>query len=589
MNSAFEEFSLRRPRVLTLVVVLIVAVGITLANLSAKPVTDDDIGKMYQGVNVERAYGWPFTWYWRSAVQVRDTTGPGMTSSVARLQWPISRYSAPAVLADLATWLVMLGVSVVACRRLLSRYQPRLSWRPTVSTVIVLIFVVGLTALANLSFDVNSPPFGVSYGWPLIWYRHAFLTSNQGHWTPFFGWDFSTARLAANLVIWLLVLIFSALAWQWLRDRYRPKLRWSLRTMLIAVGLLGGLFAWFAGARKRAHEQDAVIARVQAGNGTVYVERWGPKWLDLIGADPLRRRIVGAHLTINDGTEQDEELFRRLARLPGVEYLDLTCDTFTPHIAAALGDMQRLHTLGIDYRYDDEEALEGASRDCLAAIAKLTQLERLGLFGSLQLDEQNIEHLRGLANLKTLALGVYYVADMPVLPRLESLYLGDAAGFTDDDLDRVALLPRLRSLSVEWTAVGDAGLVKLAPLETLEELTISDDVATTTGLETLLSQRHLRAIHIINSAFGKTDRTASLVLDNGRKMAVLPSELDGMRRALQALRQAHPGIVIDAVDPFLDANDFNTRTRKFEIPWDFRDTPDRLTPYLRQIIWGSSP
>ncbi|HEV3004961.1 MAG TPA: hypothetical protein VGX78_10895 [Pirellulales bacterium] len=188
-----------------------------------------------------------------------------------------------------------LVTSSVACEWLLRRYRPRLNWRPRVTTIFVLMIVSAPTLLANFSFDVvgtPSPPYMMerwvtkaSFGWPLTWYW-CVLVNGKGLGL-FRGWDYSAVRLAGNLVIWLLMFTVVGLTWEWRSRRYWPQLRWSLRTMLVAVGLVAVVCAWCAAARNRAQEQDALIAL--AGDHNVWVERWGPKWLDLVGADRFRQ------------------------------------------------------------------------------------------------------------------------------------------------------------------------------------------------------------------------------------------------------------------------------------------------------------
>jgi hypothetical protein len=70
MNSQTEEFTSRRARILTLIVVVVVATGITLANLFSEPLTADSFDRIVTAnPAIERAYGWPLTWYWRICTQ----------------------------------------------------------------------------------------------------------------------------------------------------------------------------------------------------------------------------------------------------------------------------------------------------------------------------------------------------------------------------------------------------------------------------------------------------------------------------------------------------------------------------------------
>jgi hypothetical protein len=119
----------------------------------------------------------------------------------------------------------------------------------------------------------------------------------------------------------------------------------------------------------------------------------------------------------------------------------------------------------------------------------------------------------------------------------------------DDDLARLAVFPRLKSLNLTGTSVTVAGFMALAPLESLEELAIDNRrVTSAAGFEALLALRHLKALHIDPryGAMGSTsERLTWLPIDNGQ-MVVREGEVDRFSQALEALRQSNPGIVIDS-------------------------------------------
>lgn len=185
--------------------------------------------------------------------------------------------------------------------------------RPRVLTLVALVLVAASIVLSNLSCDRRSSGhfYCQSYGWPLIWHRYVLL--GFGHAT--IGWYYSAGRLAANLAMWLLALATTGGACEWLLRRYRPRLRWSLRTMLAAVALLAVLCAWFVNARERARLQDPLIAAMPGGwtGPQAGVERWGPIWLDLFGADRFCRHIVCASLSATGDEGADETRIQCLA------------------------------------------------------------------------------------------------------------------------------------------------------------------------------------------------------------------------------------------------------------------------------------
>jgi len=621
-----------RPRVLTLIVLIIVGTAIALANLSLESATIDFLKKTYLVIDrAEHPFGWPLTWYWRIG-----GNAPGAP------QWPVSRLSAPCLIGNVAMWLAMLAGTAAAWHWPLGRYWPRFRGRPRVSTLIPLMVVAVPTVLANLSCDVLPNSWqGEYYGWPLIWNCH--IPAAGVFYMSVERWHYSAVGLAGNLLVWFLILAVTGLTWEGLVRRYRPRLRWSLKTMLAAVGLAAVVCASLARARSRAEKQDALIDLLGGEKSFVYrernfyyVERWGPKWLDVVGANRFRRSIVGAHVGAAD--REIEEQFKRLAQLPDIRFLDMASSfsndssgcpqlgRFSPAMGEALGSMRQLRMLNVECERMYGHLSTDDFHECIAAVGNLTQLVGLGM----HMWEENIDDLAcldKLTKLKRLKLSVISFANredaeeaeaegpeaggdedekrdeprtlarLPPLPRLEALTLYEWE-LGDRDLERLAGFPRLTSLDLSWTSVGAAGLVKLAPLVSLEELAINEDVATAAGFEALTTLKCLKAVHVAGPADNQTDdikvekleRRAdlagasydktllpvTLAFDDGRELVVLPGELDGISRALAALRQSHPGLVIDAA-----YEEFQKRGH-VEPPWHGKDREHAMRAYARQ-------
>lgn len=466
-----------------------------------------------------------------------------------------------------------------------SRYRPR------ALTVVVLAIVAAMLVLANLTYDVGGPIMDsayVEYGWPLIWRRYDVGLAGGSALDRL-----SAARLTANLSMWLVMLAAPGIACEWLLRRYRPQFRWSLRTLLLAIGVIGGMCAWIATVRDRAGLQDALIAKVTARDGeSVRVERWGPKWLGFFGVDRFRRRIVGAN--VHAGYDEDDQqknqddletvdrLLRsphlqslilhmlrctpamsdRLSRMrsPNLQLMHISMDRFTPAIATGLRQLPRLQSLSLELYDIDPRAAEALgeiqqlrmlkvddqgfgdsdqmSRDCLAAAAKLTQLEHLRL-RQMTISPESLASLADAVNLKSLGLDCVsaneapLLSHLPPLPRLEALDLaGSDVG--DEDLACLKGLPRLKSINLTITDVTGAGLAQLASIESLEELAVDDDAATAAAIESLTALKRLKALHI--DVFGR--RPTRQFFDSG-----LGSQR--RKRAFDSLRRSNPGIIID--------------------------------------------
>jgi Leucine-rich repeat (LRR) protein len=467
-------------------------------------------------------------------------------------------------------------------------------YRPRALTLLVLLAVAALIALANLSFDLANGPDGgdlryggprnMSYGWPWIWRRYTFMHNHSGDGLNggalLHACDSTVSGLAGNVAMWLATLAAVGGACEWLSRRYRLRLRWSLRSMLVAIGLVAALCGWFAAARQRADLQDSLIAEIK---GRVWVERWGPKWLDLIGADRFRRRIIGAELDSTQmspqGDKAVEEMLQRLRRLPDLQYLFIDVDRLAPGLADALSGISQLKRLSIKQHeglYDDDDEERRISHQCLAAIGRLTQLEELSL-NSIHIEKEDLPCLADLARLKSLnftevsSFGEQPLFTcLPPLPQLERIDLS-MSDIRAEDLHHLAILPRLKVLDLTSADFGpDAGLADLASLKSLEDLTIGRANASAAGLELLARIKRLHALHINTGIFDKGAGPVRLPLDGGNTLGVAESEADHFRRAFQSLRQSSPGIIID-LSPW-----FHERGPR----WDYDAMPNHEARWL---------
>ncbi|HEV3339946.1 MAG TPA: hypothetical protein VG125_06305 [Pirellulales bacterium] len=620
---------------MTLIVLIVVTAPVVVANLNhdERPPID----KGWPPPNP--AYGWPLIWYW---CDFKPSSPSRMAGAVAtHMHTEVVEWGGLRLAGNVAVWLVMLAAVGSACQWLLRRYGSRWTCRPRTIAFIVLIVVAAPTVLANLSPEYRwgwSRPW---YGWPLTWYWR--------DWQLWYGasteldYNFSAARLTGNLVMWLLMLVASGVASEWLLRRYQPRFRWSLRTMLAAVGLLAAICAWGVQLRARAKVQDPIIAMMgealssrppylfmSMGDGSphLYLERWGPKWLDLVGADRFRRRIVGAD--VQWSKQGDEEKLKRLAAVPDLRYLKIEIRAPMHGMAASLAQLRQLRTL----RIDTSSTRYSVSQECLAAVGELTRLEELHL-GNIS-DSRGLVHLEHLTNLKSLSLGLVWdlgddedepgepdtnldsgdedekmesteaetnqempsLAYLPALPRLEAVDIrSETVTIDDEDIRGLAILPRLRSLNLNRSSsnvtssssnITDEGLAELASLKSLEELGIYG--VTSAGCQTLSAVKGLKVLHIqryvpvtkeilevlpsqdsLNERDGgksqaeqgvlgllkwfkdePSDRLTTVALDHGDRILAWESEVDGFQRALDALRQAHPGIVIDSDPKWFD-------------------------------------
>lgn len=508
-----------------------------------------------------------------------------------------------------------------------SRYRPRLL------TLMLSLVIAAPIVLANLSPDYGRLTFGEVnsqrsgrhgkfgdefYGWPLTWHRYVIAMSSPA----IVGSYYSAGRLAANVALWLVMLAAPAGVCEWLVRRYRLHLRWSLRAMLAATGLLAVGCAWFVAARERAERNEQIFAAINSRQGELWVERWGPKWLDLVGADRFRQEIVGVEfpprpkgreIALRAGDVDDEGFLNRVASLPRLRYLRLTADRLSPAMADALGALPRLRTLSIQ-QTGIAYMNQAASRRCLEAIGTMTHLEYLDLLNVTgdSVSPECLEHLTNLKSLRVshgdwfsksldqqksdewlaaigqlsqlkflelsgIALSTENLASLAGLKKLESLVLRGAAN-TDwsphkssrrglgilpelarlkrlelhsfqvlsRDLRFFTALPQLESLYLEDMRFTSAGLADLRALQSLKELAIGGDLVSATVIEPLVGLKHLAAVHLQRDSFAASNSLRPAVTLDDKGKVLLPRKgLERFLHALAALRRARPGIVID--------------------------------------------
>jgi len=401
------------------------------------------------------------------------------------------------------------------------KFRAFVRYRPRLLTLVAFFVAAMVIALANLSFDESFVGFFDtqyrSYGWPLVWHRVVRSGwNNFGYRTV--GWYYSVPRLAANLAMWLVMLAALAAASEWLLRRY-PRLRWSLRSMFVGVAAAAVICLWIAQAVHRARLQDPVVAAMGGWGGPqASVERSGPKWLDLVGADRLRQRIVAVgqpHLRA--GNPGDEQLFRQLSRLPDLRHLSFFVDELSPVMADALRDMRRLESLDLVFdrltldvapalselrrlrsvsltvlKSTPGDGAEQLAHDCLAAIAKLHDLEVVELrYDALR--AKNIVCLAELKNLKWLSVHFHNyldrsnleerVAAIGSLTQLEWLELVHL-NVSNESLARLAGLTNLKTLILEGVVTDDRPMLSHLPLlASLESLDLSESLIDGTELE----------------------------------------------------------------------------------------------------------
>ncbi len=365
--------------------------------------------------------------------------------------------------------------------------------------------------------------------------------------------------------------------------RRRRKLTLSLRGVMIAVLIVGGLLGWKA--RRVAIQRRAVAEIVMVGGSVRYLDQWdgksfgavakpwAPEWLRRsIGDDYFRE--VGAALLSDTVRPLGDADLANVAALGRLRLLGVLNVAATDAGLEPIGRLDRLEGLMLQVNPGPDRRVTGAG---LAKLAGLVALKNLSLqdvilfrpddlaplaaMGHLEdvqierspVDEACLDHLVGLTRLKSLELANTELTDAGLarlarLPALTSLTCG-GSGVTDAGLATLATNRGLKIVKLAgMSRVTDAGLAHLATLPALQELDLTGARITDAGLAHLAPLTRLGRLNL--------GRTA--ITDAG--LAVLGG-IPGLRRldvemtrvtpaGVAALRAARPGLeVLNGLPP----------------------------------------
>lgn len=229
------------------------------------------------------------------------------------------------------------------------------------------------------------------------------------------------------------------------KRRWRPRLRFSLRTLMIAMTVV----CVFLGYRvHRARVQRDAVAVLNEASVSLEYDWWlagldsppGPDWImELIGREYFQE--VESAEVYDFEWSGEESVFDQLARLPRLKRVEFYCDFDRRHLEKLTG-LKHLERLTLNF-YP-----ASITDSTMACLGRLHALKSLNL-SQAEITSAGVQHLAGLNNLETLDLSETRI--------------------TDDDLVYVGRLRALRKLNLDDTDITDAGLAHLSELHELTE------------------------------------------------------------------------------------------------------------------------
>ena len=211
------------------------------------------------------------------------------------------------------------------------------------------------------------------------------------------------------------------------------------------------------------------------------------------------RRDGSGHITEVSlrGSEATDDALKHVAGLKNLKSLLLNDVPISDEGLAHLVDLQAPLT-NLDLR---GTAVSNSGLRHIVHLQTLRGLRFSGESGSTTVDDEGMQFVAELANLKALALDNLWVGDLGIeklkgLANLEELYLASTT-IGDDALKLAQQFPKLKKLRISQNQITDAGLAHLAGNTTLEELDLSENSQLTdAGLAHLADLTGLKKLNL---------------------------------------------------------------------------------------------
>lgn len=269
------------------------------------------------------------------------------------------------------------------------------------------------------------------------------------------------------------------------RSPRKPRgLRFSLRTLLILMLVLGAFFGWFGKIAIQARRQQKIVGMIREMGGQAAYRRPGkPGFFSGPPRAPWPLRDIFGDAAfyevecIDFRKDVSDSDLAKVAELDHLEFVIAHGREITDVGLAHLARLPKLTGLNLSQTTITKEGVEQLSR--------AIQLRELTLGGPTITDE-TLEGLGPLQDLTTLQLFRTSVSSAGLEPvgrlsKLECLEIIDASAISDDAVVHLLPLHSLKQLRLFQTNVGDDGAKMLTALDGLERLLLEGNKITDAG------------------------------------------------------------------------------------------------------------
>jgi internalin A len=339
----------------------------------------------------------------------------------------------------------------------------------------------------------------------------------------------------------------------------KHKRRWyqfSLRSLLIFVGLCALPCSWYAVRMRTAEKQRVAVEKLRKAGAKIHYDYQGSVEFDIPDREPSKflQNIFGIDFLSNvTGVICDQNVnpskLNALKDLPRLRGLDLLLSQYADADIAFLDELPDLKWIGVPESMGDEglrhlAAMHNLEDLCLhyrpitdqglIHLQGLKHLESLDLTAT-KITDKGLQYLGKLKNLKNLRLEKVHITDAGLaylsnLENLEDLLLefeevGDddlipKGRITDVGLEHIGRLTNLKELFLDGHAIHGEGLVHLGRLKNLEQLRLNNTKVTDDTLAYLAEIHSLKDLWINKTPITDAGMKHLVCLTNLKRLIV---------------------------------------------------------------------